>query len=522
MNNKDIIVIGGGLNGLITANLLAKAGKTVLLFESREKVGGMYSTLEFFPGFKCNIIHDHLPHIDKTILKKLNLISSNKYFKLKNTFHIGLDKDSKHIFYSKSIDSTMESISAHSSKDGHKWPLFINYIEMLTNLMKPLYYSIPPKIKNLNIKDALSLKEMFGPIKKYGSRGLVELLRAAPMMMPELLDEWFESELIRGNLSARGVMHINQGPFAAATVLNFLHQHINSKGNIFASLNFEGGNETFIKMIQDEAINNGVSIKLNTEIKEINHVKGICSGVTTADGVHYKGKSIISSLDLDNTFNKLIGPTNLTPNFRRQINNVKYRGSTARMHFALNDLPEIPNIKTNDMEAILSISPSINYLEKAHDEIKYGNYSQNPHMDIAIPSIMNPSLAPTGKHVMSATVQHIPYKLKNKGWTNEVKDKISKNIIQTIEKYIPNFSTYIENSTLMTPHDFEDLIKIKEGSFHHGELSLDQFYFMRPTMETAQYSTPFKNLFLCGSGTHPGGGILGANAHNAVKKILNS
>lgn len=522
MNNKDIIVIGGGLNGLITANLLAKAGKTVLLFESREKVGGMYSTLEFFPGFKCNIIHDHLPCIDKTIVKKLNLSTSNKHFKLKDTFHIGLDKDSKHIFYSKSIESTMESISAHSSKDAHKWPLFMNYIEMLTNLIKPLYYSIPPKVKNLNIKDALALKEMFSPIKKYGRRGLVELLRATPMMMPDLLDEWFESELIRGNLSARGVMHINQGPFAAATVLNFLHQHINSKGNIFASLSIEGGNETFINMIKDDAINNGVSIKLNTEIKKINHVNGICSGVTTSDGVQYKGKSIISSLDLDNTFNKLIGPTNLTPNFKRQINNVKYRGSTARMHFALKELPKIPNIKTKDMEAILSISPSINYLEKAHDDIKYGNYSQNPHMDIAIPSIMNPSLAPLGKHVMSATVQHIPYKLNNEGWTNEIKDKISKIIIQTIEEYVPNFSKYIENSTLMTPHDFEDLIKIKEGSFHHGELSLDQFYFMRPTMETAQYSTPFKNLFLCGSGTHPGSGIFGANAHNAVKKILNS
>ena len=522
MNKMDIIVIGGGLNGLITANLLAKAGKTVLLFESKEKVGGMYSTLEFHPGFKCNIIHDHLPCIDETVLRKLNLNTNNKTLTLKNTFHIGLDKTSKHIFFSKSIDSTMESISAHSSKDAHKWPLFMNHVEMLTNFIKPLYFSIPPKIKNLNIKDALALKEMFRPIKKYGSRGLVELLRTAPMMMPELLDEWFESELLRGNLSAKGVMHINQGPFSAATVLNFLHQHINSKGNIFASLNIDGGNEAFINMVQDDAINNGVSIKLNTEIKEINHINDICNGVTTSDGVHYKGKKIISSLDMDSTFNKLIGLKNLSPNFRRQINNIKYRGSTARMHFALNDLPKIPNLKTKDMETTLSISPSINYLEKAHDDIKYGNYSQNPHMDIAIPSLMNPSLAPLGKHVMSATVQHIPHKLNNEGWNDESKAKVSKIITQTIEEYIPNFSKYIENSTLMTPNDFEDLIKIKEGSFHHGELSLDQFYFMRPTMGTAQYSTPFKNLFLCGSGTHPGSGIIGANAHNAVNKILNS
>jgi phytoene dehydrogenase-like protein len=210
------------------------------------------------------------------------------------------------------------------------------------------------------------------------------------------------------------------------------------------------------------------------------------------------------------------------PNFKRQVNNIKYRGSTARIHFALNDLPEIPHVKTSEMEAILSINPSINYLEKAHDDIKYGNYSQNPHLTLAFPSITNPSLAPKGKHVLSATVQHIPYKLKNENWNDHSKNELSKIIIKIIEKYVPNFSQYIEHQTLMTPQDFENSIGIKEGSFHHGELSLDQFYFMRPTMKTAQYSTPFKNLFLCGSGTHPGEGPYGANAYNAVKKILNS
>tara|TARA_Y100000590_G_scaffold426170_1_gene534945 strand:- start:634 stop:2196 length:1563 start_codon:yes stop_codon:yes gene_type:complete len=518
----DIIIIGGGINGLIAGNLLAKKGKSVLIFEAKEKAGGMYSTFEFHPGFSCNLIHDHLPWIDKVSLKKLQLDTLKIKSKPNIPYHIGLDESSKHLFFSNSLDSTMKSIGAHSTKDAEKWPLFINYVQMLTEFIKPLYFSIPPKIKNITIKDALALKELFYPLKKFGSRGLVELLRAAPMMMPELLDEWFESKLLRGNLSAIGVKHLNQGPFSAATVLNFLHQIIYSKGEIFRPLNIEGGNDAFIKTILDHASKNGVTIKLNTAIKRINCKNNTCKSVIDSEGKEYQGKYFISSIDLNNTFNKLIGSKYLPPNFKRQVNNIKYRGSSARIHFALNELPKIPNVKDSEMEAILSINPSINYLERAHDDIKYGNYSQNPHLTLAFPSIANPDLAPKGKSVMSATVQHIPYKLKNEDWNDRTINEISQIIINTIQKYIPNFSQYIEHQFLMTPQDFENSLKITEGNFHHGELCLDQFYFMRPTMKSAQYSTPFNNLFLCGSGTHPGGMCYGANAHNTVKKILNS
>ena len=522
MKHYDAIIIGGGLNSLLTAMLLAKEKKSVILFESKNKIGGMASMEEFHPGFKCNLIHDYLPLMNDNLMKKLQLDKLNLKFHDRDPLHIALDNDEKHLIFSNDIDQTIASIARHSSKDADKWPYFINYIDKLTQFLIPLYFSIPPKISDIGIKDAIALKEMFRPIKKHGSRGFVDFLRTAPMMMPELMDEWFESELLRGNLSAKGVLYINQGPYSAATTLNFLHQNIFSNGNIFNSLIMEGGIESFIQKIYDVAIKRGVTMMLNTHIKKINCKNDICIGVTTFDDKQYTAKNIISGIDPNNTFLKLIGSTNINPKFRRQLNNIKYVGSTARIHFALNNLPRIPGIKKEEMNAIFSINPSIEYIEKAHDDIKYGQYSKNPHMEFSFPSILNPDMAPLGKQVLSATVQHIPHKLKNATWNEKIKETISQKIILIIEKHIPNFSQYIEHSMLMTPIDFENAIGITEGNINHGEMTLDQFYFMRPTMSSAQYNTPIKNLFLCGPGTHPGGGLHGINALNAVKRILNT
>ena len=216
----------------------------------------------------------------------------------------------------------------------------------------------------------------------------------------------------------------------------------------------------------------------------------------------------------------LVGPSNLNPNFKTQLNNIRYRGSTARIHFALNKLPEIKGISNEQMKTIFSISPSIKYLERASDSVKYGKIPDNPYIEFFIPSLLNPDFAPKGEHVLSATVQYAPYHLRNSEWSDTVKDQLNINVLNTLEKVIPNIRSVIKYTKIISPLDLENEFGLTEGNLNHGEMTLDQFMFMRPTISSAQYQTPINNLYLCGAGTHPAGGLHGTNGCNAAREIL--
>ena len=364
------------------------------------------------------------------------------------------------------------------------------------------------------------MKNLIKPMWSHGTKGFVDILRTLPMMMPELLDEWFESKLLRGTLSASGIYHLNQGPYSAATVLNFLHQNLNSESNILEANFIKGGSEMLPKVLEQKALDNGTVIKTNSRVFSIDCNDSICKGVTLENGEKFLAHNIISGLDQNNTCIKLLGIENVSPNVRTQLNNIKYRGSTARVHFALKDIPKIKGVNQDQLKTVFSITPSINYLEKAYDAVKYGKFSSSPSIEFCIPSLINSEYAPNGKHVLSASIQYIPYNLKNKKWNQSLKDEIIKNVTNKLDEYIPNFSDIIINSSILTPLDFENSLNITEGNFNHGDMTLDQFLFMRPTISSSQYRTHIKNLFICGPSTHPGGGLHGSNAFNMVNEIL--
>ena len=361
---------------------------------------------------------------------------------------------------------------------------------------------------------------MLNPIWKHGRRGLIDIIRTIPMMMPELLDEWFESKLLRGSLAASGITNITQGPFSAATVLNFIHHHVHANGKIHNAHFIKGGTHQFAKILSNILKEYGVTIQTNTTVKSINCKDDICSGITTSNDQTYNGKIILSGLDPTNTFFKLVGRKNISPTFKTQLNNIKYRGSTARLHFALKKCPNIPGISIDQHDTIFSINPSEEYLEHSYDDIKYGRISKNPYIEFSIPSLIHPNYAPNGKHVLSCTIQYIPYNLKNQNWNDKLKNEIINNVTNIIGKYIPNFSDLIINSKITTPKDLEKSLGLTEGNLNQGEMTLDQFFFMRPTISTSQYKTPFNNLYLCGCCTHPGGGLHGSNAVNAIREII--
>ena len=520
MTQFDAIVIGGGVNSLVTAAILGKAGKKVLVLESRNEVGGLASTLEFAPGFKCNVIHDTLKWIDPRVMAELNLKSHGLEWIKPDVVRIALGKDGEHIAFHRDPKQTADSIAHHSKKDADVWGEFTSYIEKSVNFLERLYELTPPSLPNVGLFEALSMHSMLGPIFKHGSRGVVDLMRVMPMMMPELMDEWFENELLRSAVATAGIHHLSFGPFAAATGYNLLHQHLHSSG-VFHNVKFaKGGTIELANALKTVAESYHVAIETNSKVSSIDTDNGICSGVTLVNEKSVKAKIIVSGLDPRNTFINLVGAPKLNPNFHTQLRNIKYRGSTARIHFALKDLPQINNVSQDMMKTVFSIAPTIEYQEKASDSVKYGIVANEPTVEFTIPSLFNSDFAPDDKHVLSATVQYVPYHLRDQKWNDELKSILKKNVVRVLEKTIPSFSSLVESSIVVSPLDLENEFGLTEGNLNHGEMTLDQFFFMRPTISAAQYKSPLQNLYICGPGTHPGGGLHGTNGFNAAQEIL--
>lgn len=523
MERHDIIIIGSGVNSLIAAAILAKKGKKVLVLEARKEIGGLASTVEFAPGFHCNIIHDTIKWFDPRVLRELEIESKGLDIidiAIKR-IALGLNKNDYIVFHKDPI-ITSESISKYSPEDAYKWIEFTKHVDDLSKFLEQLYQLTPPELPNIGLMDALSMRSLLKPILKQGTQGLVNLARTAPMMMPELMDEWFGNKLLRSAISTAGTNGLSYGPYASATGYNFLHQHLFSNGIIHNASVIKGGTFYIAKTLKKLLDSYNVELRTNTKVTSINVKKNIYESVSIDSGDIISSDKVISGLDPNNTFINLVGPQNLDPSFYTQIKNIKYRGSTARIHFAINELPDIEGINSDYMDTMFSICPSMEYIEKASDAAKYGFISNEPYIEFAIPTVLNPELSPDGKHVLSASVQYAPYHLRDCKWDSESKEKLRQNTIQVLEKKIPHFSKLIEKTVVYSPKDFENEFGMTEGNLNHGEMTLDQILFMRPTASSSQYSTPFKNLYLCGPGTHPGGGLHGMNGYNAVKKVLES
>ena len=520
MRHYNVIIIGSGINSLSSAALLGKAQKKVLVLESRDTIGGLASTIEFSPGFRCNAINDSIKWINPNLFSELNINSNNLNIIKPNISHIALGENKNPIFFHRDVNKTSESIQSFSEKDAKNWRNFILHVKKLTSFLEPLYNSTPPYLPKAGIKDLLSMKSMLSPIFKHGAQGTVDLLRSVPMMMPEMMDEWFENELLRAALSTSGIHHSSLGPYSASTVYNFLHQHVYSNGVILENNFIDGGTIEFANTLHKIAEFHNVETQLNSKVKSIKIENNLSKGVVLDTGELISSEIVVSGIDPKNTFIKLAGPQKLNPTFLNQLNNIKYRGSIARIHFALKDLPNINGVLHDKMKTMFSISPSIEYLEKASDSMKYGNIAENPYLEFCFPSIINNNFAPKGKHILSATFQYAPYKLRNQVWDKNSKDDLKNKTIKGLEKFIPNLTELIEDSLVHSPKDLENEFSLSEGNVNHSEMTLDQFMFMRPTLSCSQYKTPIKNLYLCGPGTHPGGGLHGTNALNAVREIL--
>ncbi|MEE2876597.1 MAG: NAD(P)/FAD-dependent oxidoreductase [Candidatus Neomarinimicrobiota bacterium] len=517
LKSYDCIVIGGGVNGLTTSAILGKAGKKVVLFEKREMVGGLASTEEFAPGFRCNTVLDSVPWFNGSVIADLELENHGLRFEGANITVTTLESVGKELSISSDMDGTRRSIAQFSERDAERWPPFCNKISMLTDFLAPLYKITPPPIPDLDLSAFFSMKPILKPVRKHGREGVVELLRILPMTMIELLDEWFESEPLRGTLASAGIRHLNQGPMAVGTAFNFLHHHVGS-GSVCPVQFVSGGTGMLADSLRSAAENAGVEIRTEAEVSSIILENGDASGIALTEGEQLTSTTVVSSLTPHSTF-QLVGQQNLAPRFNRRLANIKYRGATARLHLGLKSLPRFTSLDENALKSMVSLSPSLSYLEKASDAAKYGQVSEKPCIEFTIPSLREESFAAAGKHVLSATIQYIPYHSRGSD-SITLRQELRNNAITQLENHAPGISNIIEEEYLLTPTDLESKFALTEGNINHGEMMLDQFFFMRPTIDTAQYSTPIENLFLCGPGTHPGGGLHGTSSFNVAMKIL--
>jgi phytoene dehydrogenase-like protein len=517
----DAIVIGGGHNGLVNAAYLARAGKKVLVLERRHVLGGAAVTEEIIPGFKFSVCSYVVSLLRPEIIRDLDLPRHGlEILPLDGTFTPMPNGD--HLWRVNDHGKTMREIRRHSKFDAEAYEEFGKAMLQMCRFVKPILGMVPPDPTTLNPKDLFKLLFLGRRFKDLSGEDKYNQVQLMTMSAIDFLDQWFETDVLKATMSASGIIGTFLGVRSPGTAYVLLHHYMGEIDGAFRAWGFaRGGTGAISNAIADAARELGVEIKTQAAIAQILVRDGKAVGVATTSGDEYYASVISSSVDPNLTFLKMLEPQHLSDEFRDQVKRYKYRGSSGKVNLALDGLPDFTCLpgEGHHLRGAISISPSVDYMERAYDDAKYGNYSRRPYIDMVIPSLTDPSVAPPGKHVMSCFVQYAPYKLKEGTW-DEKRDAFGDNVIDTIAEFAPNLKNIIVGRQVVTPLDLEREFGLTEGNIFQGELSLEQLFFLRPVPGWAQYKTPIQNLWMCGSATHPGGGIMGAPGRLAALEIL--
>jgi len=517
----DAIVIGGGHNGLVNAAYLARAGKKVLVLERRHVLGGAACTEEIIPGFKFSVCSYVVSLLRPEIIRDLNLPKHGlEILPLDGTFTPMPNGD--YLWRVNDHGKTRREIARHSKYDAEAYEEFGKAMLQMCRFVKPILSMVPPDPTKLQPRELLKLMFLGRRFNDLPGEDKYNQVQLMTMSAIDFLDQWFETDVLKATMSASGIIGTFLGVRSPGTAYVLLHHYMGEIDGAFRAWGFaRGGTGAISNAIADSARELGVEIKTQTGVAQIIVRGGKAVGVATTSGDEYYAGVVSSSVDPNLTFLKFIEPKHLSEDFRDEVKRYKYRGSSGKVNLALDGLPNFTCLpgEGHHLRGAISISPSIDYMERAYDEAKYGDYSKRPYIDMVIPSLTDPSVAPPGKHVMSCFVQYAPYKLKEGTW-DEKREAFGDTVIDTISEYAPNLKNIIVGRQVVTPLDLEREWGLTEGNIFQGELSLEQLFFLRPVPGWAQYKTPIKNLWMCGSATHPGGGIMGAPGRLAALEIL--
>ncbi len=513
MSHYDSIIIGAGHNGLICANYLARSGQHVLVLESSENTGGLASTCEFYPGFKSSIAHT-INNFSGKIARDLDLESHGFKTDAESVPSVGLSVDGNHVVLHG------DDLSGVSVEDVTAYRSYLGSMRRFADMLKPFWLKTVPRIGNNSLAEVWSFASLGLNLRLLGKTAMREFLRVVTLPMRDLMDENFDNDLLKTLLSWDGLIGSKLAPRSPNnSVLTLLYRmsgehcgshHVPAKG-------LSG----LIGALHASATAAGVEIRTGKPVQRIligeNETGLAATGVQLSDLEEITASRVISSADPRSTFLDLVGVEHLEIGFTNRVRRLRCDGFVAKLHLALDGLPDFSGLTRPDGRMI--VAPNLDAIEFAFDDSKYGEYSEQPVMEIVIPSLFAESLAPAGQHVLSAHVMYVPYQLKN-GWDQESREKFCELAIDVIEQYAPAIRSLILHKEILTPVDLEQKYGVSGGHWHHTEFALDQLFMMRPTYGAAQYSTPISGLYLCGAGSHPGGGLTGRPGHNAAREIL--
>jgi phytoene dehydrogenase-like protein len=517
----DVIVIGGGHNGLVHAAYLARAGKKVLVLERRHVLGGAAVTEEVFPGFKFSVASYVVSLLRPEIIRELDLPRHGlEILPLDGTFTPMPSGD--YLWRVNDHAKTRREIQRHSRVDAEAYEEYGKAMVDMGRFVKPILSLTPPDPTRLDWKGLFELLRLGRRFQKLSWQDQYNQVQLMTMSAVDFLDQWFETDVLKATMSASGIIGTFLGVRSPGTAYVLLHHYMGEIDGAFRSWGFaRGGTGAISQAIAEAAREAGAEIRIESPIAKILTKNGRATGVALESGEEIGARVVSSSVDPRLTFFRMVGRKELPEEFAEDIERYKFRGSSGKVNLALDGLPDftcLPGPGAH-LRGAISISPSVEYMERAYDDAKYGRYSRRPYIDIVIPSLTDPSVAPPGKHVLSCFVQYAPYHLKNGDWDKE-REAFGDTVIAAIAEFAPNIRDRILHRQVLTPLDIERTFGLTEGNIFQGELTLEQLFFLRPAPGWAQYATPIRNLYMCGSAAHPGGGIMGAPGKNAAMKVL--
>jgi len=521
---QRVVLIGGGHNALITAFYLAKGGFNPLVLERREMVGGGAITEEFHPGFRASTLAHTLGPLRADVARDLQLDNFDCEILYPDPRVFAPTPDGKALLFYNDVAKTAAEIARISAKDSAKYAQFALSLEKTADFFTKLTSITPPAIDKPTPEDLWSLLKTGRSVRSLGKTGIFDLLRWGPMAVADFVAEFFETELLRAVIAARGIFGAALGPWSAGSTAVLLLRAAADAHPVGSAAFPCGGLGSFTHALAESAKQAGAEIRTDAEVQHIRIKDGAVTGIVLADGEEIAVEAVVSSVDPKRTFFHLVDPAHLDPTFANRMKNFRANGTVAKVNLALGSLPIFTALDATEgflkaLSGRIHIGPEIDYLERAFDASKYGEFSKAPWLDVTIPTILDPSLAPDGKHVLSACVQFAPFKLKEGNWDSRRHD-LGNTVVKTLAAYAPNLPNLIEYMQVITPLDLERSYGFTGGHIFHGELALDQLFTMRPVLDWARYKTPIRGLFLCGSGTHPGNGLTGASGANAAREII--
>lgn len=504
----DVVVVGGGHNGLVAATRLARAGLKVVVLEAAAQPGGGAGVFEFHPGYRVSALAQVQPAFDHRAVRELGLRDPAPgasalitMAMLPNGGALELNPDP---------NRTVEALRAHSSADAAAFPDFERRLRDHAEALRPLFEGTPPRLDMSDKGNLLTLGRLAWSIRRRGRSTMRDLLRIITMNVADLLEEVFETDALRGAFALDAVLGTNHGPRSPNTVFTLLHRFAghNAQGNASG-----GGVGQTIDMLTDAAVSAGVDIQTGVRVERVQVEKGKATGVELAGDGNIEATVVVSNADPVTTFADLVGADHLDADFLSDVKGIRTRGATGRVMFALERSPELP--MPSDRSAVRwLIAPSIEYVETAFDHVKYGETVPEPALEITLPSLTDPGCAPTGRHVLSVNVAYAPYAPEFDAAA------MGATVTAQIERYAPGFAASVLACEAWGPREIEQRFGMRGGHWHHGDIALDQFFMLRPVPGFARYRTPIAGLYLCGAGTHPGGGVTGTNGFNAAREIL--